>query len=986
MASERPLDGARLLVVEPTDARPEPLASVLDDDALDATAVSTAAAALERLETTPVDCLLTVQALPDRSGLALLEAVREREPDLPVVLAPVDGDESVASAAIAADVSAYVPLDDTADGPAEDLRSAIERALSAAADRRWRRDRARAFDAVFDDPEAYGWLLAPDGTVRRANEPALEAIDATATDVRGRPFADLPWWEATVDGDAVLRNAIETAASGEITHRELTRVRADGVGVSGRDGGDAARETADPDRGRTFDVTVRPIRDESGTVVSLFARASDVTERARLERELRESEQLHRVTLNNMTDTVLITDDDGAFTYVCPNVHFVFGYSDDEIHEMGTIDELLGPDLFDRDELEAAGVLTNIECTATDRAGREHTLLVNVREVSIQGGTTLYSCRDVTTRKRREEALTALHRTTRELLYAETDREIADIVVDDATDVLDLEASAAYLFDTDENVLRPAASSPAMEQLHGPVRDHRATDDSVPGRVFVDGESRFFADVHGSPLLSNPGTELRSVASVPLGDHGVFVAGSSEPDAFDDVARELTNLLAATAEAALDRVGRERTLRERDRELERRNRQLTRLNGVNEIIRDLDQALVGAETRDEIERAVCDRLTTADRFSFAWIGAADAGDDRLAIRADGGATEGRSYLDSVSLSLTEGTEPAVRTATDRAVTGVANVADGLREEPWRSEALACEFQSAVSVPLSYDDFTYGVLTVYADRPDAFDEMVRTVLAELGETIAAAIAAVERKRALLSDSSTRLEFAVGDETFLFTRLARRTDCTVSFDGGVRHREDGATVVVTVAGASPDDVAAAATDLVTVDGARVIGRDGDGDGSDEDVGGAVLLDLSRPVLALQLADHGVLLRGVEATPDDTRVVVDVPSSVDARGGADVVSTVFSEVELRSKRSVERTTPRDFHASLRDRLTDRQLEVVRLAYYGGYFESPRSQSGESIAETLDISPAAFYRHVRTVQRKLFAIVFDEIGLPANSPQGVE
>ncbi len=35
------------------------------------------------------------------------------------------------------------------------------------------------------------------------------------------------------------------------------------------------------------------------------------------QRELRASEELHRVTLNNMTDTVLITDDEGKFTYVC---------------------------------------------------------------------------------------------------------------------------------------------------------------------------------------------------------------------------------------------------------------------------------------------------------------------------------------------------------------------------------------------------------------------------------------------------------------------------------------------------------------------------------------------------------------------------------------------------------------------------------------------------------------------------------------------
>ncbi|MDF9744182.1 bacterio-opsin activator domain-containing protein [Natrinema salsiterrestre] len=998
MPPVRPRDDARLLAVALPERGLDALDSALEDRPLDVTTVSTAAAAVDYLERNPVDCLLTAQSLPDgdATGLDLLETIRERNPDLPVVLAPDDGSESLAGEAIAAGVTAYVSSDGTGD-PTEEYRAAIERAVSTGREQRRLRTRARRFDAIFEDPETYSWVLEPDGTVQRASEPALEAIGAAASDVRGRPFRDLPWWRETADGRTAIREAVERAASGEIAHRDLTRVRADGAGGTEGDGGESASEPADPTDADTFEVTVRPVRDDSGTVVSLLARATDVTERARLERELRESEELHRVTLNNMTDTVLITDDDGAFTYVCPNVHFIFGYSDEEIREMGTIDELLGADLYDRDDLEAAGVLTNIECTATDRAGREHTLLVNVREVSIQGGTTLYSCRDVTKRKRREEALTALHRTARDLLYAETDREIADIVVEDATDVLDLEASAAYLFDTDENVLRAAASAPGTEQLHGPVRDHRATDDSIPGRVFVDGESRFFANVHDSPSLSKPGTDLRSAAYVPLGDHGVFVVGSTESDAFDDVSRELTDLLAATAEAALDRVERERTLRERDRELEARNRQLTRLNGINEIIRELDQALVRAETREEIERAVCDRLTAADRFSFAWIGIADAGRERLESRAHGGATTGREYLDSVSLSL-DASEPAVRTAVDRDVTVVSNVADGLRDEPWRSTALACEFQSVVSVPLSYDEFTYGVLTVYADRPEAVDDMIRTVLAELGETIASAIAAVERKRALVSGASTRLEFEVGDDSFIFGRLARRTDAVLSFDGGVRQDEDGASVFATVDGATPEAVATAAEDLVSVERAQVIGSTGRGSGdggseatagdtdADADAGGAVLLHLSRPALALRLADHGVVLRGIEATPSTARVVVDVPRSVDARESADVVSAAFSDVELRSKRTVERATLRDLDAKLRDRLTDRQLEVVQLAYYGGYFESPRENSGEDVADALDISPAAFYRHIRTAQRKLFDVVFDEIGLPANRSHGVE
>ncbi|WP_306052877.1 bacterio-opsin activator domain-containing protein [Natronococcus wangiae] len=970
MAPERTRDDARLLVVEPASAG-EKTATITErarEVDADVRSVASAQAALESLEPNATDCVVSAHELGTADGLDLLETIRDREPDLPVVLAPANGDETLAGDAIAAGVTEYVPRERR-----DSLGAAIERAISQGRADRIAQERARQFESIFEDPDTYSWVLEPDGRVRRTNAGALEAIDGTESDVRGRPFWTLPWWERTEDGGEAIRTAVERAANGTVAHRELTRTAPPGA---------AERDRIDAEGARTFEVTVRPVRDETGAVVSLFAQATDVTERVRLEAELRESEELHRVTLNNMTDTVLITDDDGAFTYVCPNVHFIFGYTDDEIREMGSIDDLLAPELFDREELAEEGVLTNIECTATDKAGREHTLLVNVREVSIQDGTILYSCRDVTKRKRREEALTALHRTARASLYAETDREIADRIVADGTDVLDLEASAAFRFDTDENVLRPVASSPGMDRLHGPLPTRRANDESIPGQVFVEGEPRFFADVHESPTLSNRTTDLRSAGFVPLGDHGVFVAGSPEADAFDDVSRELTDLLAATAEAALDRVERERTLRERDRELKRRNRQLTRLNQVNEIIREIDAALVKAETRDEIERAVCERLTTAERFAFAWIGTVDAAGERLESNAHDGAGRGQEYLDGASFSLADATEPAARTAATREVTVVSNVVDRLHDEPWRKVALSRDYQSAIGVPLAYDEFTYGVLTVYADRPDAFDETTRAVLAELGETIASAIAAVERKRALLTDSRTRLEFDVNDDGFVFARLARRADCVLSFDGGVRQHDDRISVFVTVDGAPVADVATAAADLVAVEDVRVISDERSGD----EPGGTVLLELAQPFLALRLADHGVVLRRIEATPEGAQLVVDVPSAVNPSGSVDVVSNAFADVELRSKRTVERTSPRDLHSELVDRLTERQLEVVQMAYYGGYFESPRERSGEDVAETLDISPAAFYRHIRSVQRSLFAALFEEAGLPADVAPGVE
>ncbi|ADQ66514.1 pas domain s-box [Halogeometricum borinquense DSM 11551] len=692
--------------------------------------------------------------------------------------------------------------------------------------------------------------------------------------------------------------------------------------------------------------------------------AAEAAERVELERELRASEELHRVTLNNMTDTVLITDDEGKFTYVCPNVHFIFGYTEAEIRDLGSIDALLGDDLFEESELEKSGVLTNVECTATDKAGEEHTLLVNVREVSIQGGTTLYSCRDVTKRKQREESLTGLHRTTSELQYAETVQEIAHRVVDDADEILGCAASAVFRFDAETNRLEPVAHTPAMDRLYGPLPSFRPSEGNLIGRAFVTGEPLFFDDVHESPALSNPATDLRSVVVLSLGDHGVLVAGVDTVGAFDEVHSEIADLLATTAEAALDRVKRQSQLREQDRELQRRNERLVSLNRVNEIIREVDQSLIRAETREAVERAVCERLTAEDRYEFAWVGSIDPTSQTLVPRAASGT--GRGYLDDRSLALDPEGEPACSTAATDEETLVSNVATDLQQQPWRRAALERDFQSVVAVPLSYDGVAYGVLTVYADRPAAFDGMVRTVMAELGETVASAISAVERKAALLTTAVTRVEYAVAGGSFPLARVAERADCTLSVVTGIQQTVEDDALFATVEGASMDAVRAAAADTAGIAEYRVVAGD--------DAAGTVWFRFVRPVIASRLANHGVVLRRAEATPTETLLEIDIPDGVELHSITQLLSGTFDAVELRSKRHREQPSGGEFTAAVLDRLTERQLEVVQTAYYAGYFENPRAHSGDEVADVLGVSPAAFYRHIRTVQRKLFAVLFEE------------
>jgi PAS domain S-box-containing protein len=129
--------------------------------------------------------------------------------------------------------------------------------------------------------------------------------------------------------------------------------------------------------------------------------------RSRAYRELRESAELHRATLSNISDAVFLTDDAGVFTFVCPNVDVIFGYAPDEVRAMTRIDRLLGDDLFDRADLAGRGEIRNLEREATSKSGARRALLIHVKEVSIKGGTILYVCRDVTERKQAEEELRA---------------------------------------------------------------------------------------------------------------------------------------------------------------------------------------------------------------------------------------------------------------------------------------------------------------------------------------------------------------------------------------------------------------------------------------------------------------------------------------------------------------------------------------------------------------------------------------------------
>jgi len=143
---------------------------------------------------------------------------------------------------------------------------------------------------------------------------------------------------------------------------------------------------------------------------------------------------------------------------------------------------------------------------------------------------------------------------------------------------------------------------------------------------------------------------------------------------------------------------------------------------------------------------------------------------------------------------------------------------------------------------------------------------------------------------------------------------------------------------------------------------------------ETGGVLRLRLSEPFLATELAGHGAVLRSVTATATGTTLVVDLPASGDVRHVTQLLTDRFGDTALVSKQTREQASEHGFYASVLDRLTDRQLEVLETAYYSGFFESPRKADGKAVADSLGISPQAFYQHIRTAQRKLFAALVDD------------
>ncbi|WP_227374020.1 bacterio-opsin activator domain-containing protein [Haladaptatus halobius] len=552
--------------------------------------------------------------------------------------------------------------------------------------------------------------------------------------------------------------------------------------------------------------------------------------------------------------------------------------------------------------------------------------------------------RDVTKRERHEQIFAALSDLTRVLMEARTADEVCELAVEGAEEVLDLPDTLLALYDESSGTLLPRARTRRAE----PLPNGLLANEGVAWASFTENEPRFVGDI----------------VVLPLGNHGVFVTTVT-----DDTALDVAELCAAAVESALGRAKRERMLREQEATLRRQNAALERLNELNEGIRRIDRALVEARTREEIERAVCRRLTSGGSYRFAWIGQDDPASGVVLPREWSGVERG--FLDAITVRTDDdGSDPTGITLG----TGRAHVVQDVLRDPasetWRREALKRGYRSVCALPLSYGDAVYGVLTVYSDRVGTFDKLERSVLEDVSQTVGYAINAVESKKALAGGEVIELEFDVSDPTVVFVNIARETGGCVEFVGVVSKPNGTLKSIFTVRNAAPDAVREVAARSLEVAGVELV--------SNRDDVAVFAATLTESSFVATLLDHGAVPETFVADGLPGQVVVRLSADADVRTFVEVLRTRFPDMKLRSRRQRERPwSSSDFEPMLAETLTDRQREVLEMAYYGGFFDSPRKSTGEEVGRSLGISQPTFQHHLRAAERKLLRRLVDESDL---------
>jgi PAS domain S-box-containing protein len=309
-----------------------------------------------------------------------------------------------------------------------------------------------------------------------------------------------------------------------------------------------------------LEVTMTPA--EIGGNDRVLSIQRDVTERKRRQREY---EQI----FNGVNDAIVIQDPETAEP-VDANETFLnrLGYdSTAEIREAGMEGLSASESGYTKERARElchrvmeTGEPEVVEWQQKTKDGDKRWIEAKIDSAVIRGEDRILSLqRDITERKRREQAIESLQKATERLQRAETKSEVASVAVETASEALDLPMAVCWFHDPEDDRLAPVAATDATREM-GLVSG--LPSDRYEYAVFEEGTVTEY-----TPADHGPDNPLEAGVLLPLGEHGLIAAGRRRQTGrlADESVLDIAGALAEHATTALDRVDRARELRESER-------------------------------------------------------------------------------------------------------------------------------------------------------------------------------------------------------------------------------------------------------------------------------------------------------------------------------------------------------------------------------------------------------------------------------------
>lgn len=172
----------------------------------------------------------------------------------------------------------------------------------------------------------------------------------------------------------------------------------------------------------------------------------------------------------------------------------------------------------------------------------------------------------------------------------------------------------------------------------------------------------------------------------------------------------------------------------------RSQRQASEHKRITEVLRNINRALIYADSVADIEQDICGILSDAEPYLTACIAGVDTDTMQIEPRTWAGADAG--YFETLDMRIDMDSPgrhaPGGRAYHEREIAISQNISADDQYEEWREQAIERGFRALAVVPLEYNETLHGLLAVFADRRYAFDGREQNLLTELGQDIAHAM--------------------------------------------------------------------------------------------------------------------------------------------------------------------------------------------------------------------------------------------------------